>query len=187
MHRYGDVSMMDWITNIFEHIGELIPRLFIVDPDELGVKVCLGKIKTVYKPSSWSIYIPLVSDVYTVECKTIPLDLPEQSIWVENLDIAIAVSATLELRIVDIVKNLFNVSEPLVVISNRVMGLITEYYRDEERKDETIYDYVNRQVYDEFLDEYGVEFNRLLIHDYAKHKVIRIMGNGGKVVIDEEE
>jgi len=71
---------MEWLTQFFDKVFSVIPRLWMVDPDESGVRITLGtRVKSLMP--GWYIYWPLVQTCEKIKVKTQPVDLRPQSIW----------------------------------------------------------------------------------------------------------
>lgn len=75
--------MLDWLNKILERLINLIPSIWLVAPDEAGVRETLGKyVKDC--PPGWYLFWPVIQEVEKAKVKTQIQDLRCQSVWTKD-------------------------------------------------------------------------------------------------------
>lgn len=83
---------MEWLRQIFDRLLSIFPRLSMVNPDEAGCRITLGKyIKSV--GPGWYLYWPLLQEMFVITVTPQVKDVRIQSVWtVDQADLCIGLA-----------------------------------------------------------------------------------------------
>ena len=119
---------MEWLSKFIDRLFCWLPRIWLVHPDEEGVKITLGKYWKKAKPG-WYIYLPLFQAVDKILIRTQVVDLRPQSLWTLDRD-NLAISGSIRYRISDAAKAILevqNFDETIVALS---LGIIFDFTKN---------------------------------------------------------
>ena len=116
---------MEWLTQFFEKLFSIVPRLWMVDPDEGGVRVTLG---TRVKPLApgWYICWPMIQTCEKIKVVTQVVDLRPQSVWTAD-KIEMVVSGCIKYRVATAKDAILGVYDYDANIKTLALGIIFDY------------------------------------------------------------
>lgn len=113
------------ISDLFSTVLRLVPRIFLVNPDEAGVRVTLGTRITEMKPG-WYIHWPLIQDCEAIKTRTQIKDLRAQSVWTADRQ-EMTVSGAIRYRVKDARKAILEVFDYDANVQALALGIIQRY------------------------------------------------------------
>ncbi len=180
--------MTDWISGLLKCIRDFFPRMFIVCPDEGGVRITLGKrVKTLIP--GWYIYWPLIQSCRSINVVPQVVDLRPQSTLTSDLQ-NVVISGGIKYRVSDSKKALLDVENYDKSMETLALGIICEYttkHTLEELLDFTEFRKTITSGVRAEAEGFGLKIMQVYITDIGKTKNIRIMGSGNVYDDDEEE
>jgi len=125
-----DSVFMDWLNELISKLFSIIPRLWMVQPDEAGVRTTLGNHVKAIGPGYW-FYWPLIQEIITLTVTPQVVDLRPQSLRIDDQDVT--VSGAIMYRISDARKALLNVQDYDRSLITLALGIIAngELHEDE--------------------------------------------------------
>lgn len=116
---------MTWLTDLIDKLFSFVPRLFIVGPDQSGVRVTLGtRIKAC--PSGWYIHWPILQECEAIGVKVQVKDLRAQSVWTSDGH-ELCVSGAIRYRVSDATKAILEVFDYDQNLQAVALGIIQSY------------------------------------------------------------
>ena len=179
--------MFDWLSELFDWIVQVVPRLVIVRSTHRGVKFVRGKhLKLVEPGLCW--YWPLVTEIVVLAVSRQTMNLPTQRL-VTNDGKRIITSAVVVYVISDAIQAVgkswdydetvrdVSMASIASIVTSRKYPDLVEGLADVVRKDLTI---ACRQG----LMKYGIRVQRCLLTDFCPANVIAL-SNSDQVVLGE--
>jgi len=167
---------MSWFSNLLETIRDFFPRVFIIFPDEGGVRITLGtKVKRL--SPGWYIYWPVIQEAYKVTVTPQPIDLRPQSVLTKDRD-NVSISGGVLYKISDAKKALLHVQDFDRSIQTFCMGVITEYV-GKKKFSELEVGQIRDQILTSLREEasgFGLKIMRVYITDIGKCMNLRLLG-----------
>ena len=123
---------MDWISQFLSKLFSFIPRLWIVDPDESGVRTTpklKGGIKVKELTPGWWIVWPLLQNAEKIKIKTQVVNLRPQSVWTNDGQ-EIVISGSIKYRVASAKDSILNVCDHDANIQSLALGIIFDYVTD---------------------------------------------------------
>lgn len=170
---------MQWLSELIERLFCWLPRIWLVSPDESGIRVTLGKHYRI-TPPGWYLYWPLIQDAEKIKVKTQVVDLRSQSLWTSDGQDLI-VSGSIRYRISDAAKALLDVQDYDASIVTLSLGIIFDFV-SKKTKDEirTNLEELKKQVLIGLRSEaqgWGLKIENLYLSDIGDAQNIRILMN----------
>jgi len=182
--------MFKLLLQFFEKITNIIPRFHIIQPNEMGVTVTLGKISRVLKPGWW-IWWPAITQLDYMEVIDQIQPLDELSVTLESME-TILLQPSIRYKIVDIVAAFYKVqdlNETLYTHTKaKLRHAVSEYstFEDVNTDMDNILSEVTKSLRTDAL-HWGVEVHNIQLTDFAIHKVHRILGQPSPIIEQDEE
>ncbi|KKN66031.1 hypothetical protein LCGC14_0475090 [marine sediment metagenome] len=83
---------MNWLRQIFDRLLSIFPRLYMVNPDEGGCRITLGRYTYPLIPG-WYIYWPLIQQMAVIAVMPQVKDVRIQSVWsFDQVDLCIGLA-----------------------------------------------------------------------------------------------
>lgn len=169
---------MNWLINFIDRLFCFIPRPWIVEPDESGIRITWGnRVKDC--PPGWYLWWPLFQVVQKIVVVPQVVDLRSQSIKTKD-NHSIIVSAAIQYKVVEVRKTLLNVYDYDKSIQTLALGVIAEYVKNrtlEECQDfAAIREEIRKSVVDT-MGNWGLKIQNIYITDLDEAKTIRVLTN----------
>lgn len=124
---------MEWLTQFFDKIFSVVPRLWLIDPDEAGVRVTLGtRVKAL--ESGWYICWPVFQTCEKIKVVTQVVDLRPQSIWTADGK-ELVISGCIKYRVVSAKDAILGVYDYDANIKTLALGIIFDYVTGHTKTD----------------------------------------------------
>ncbi len=167
---------MDFLSRIFETIRKLIPRVYLIAPDERGIRVTLGTRVKVLEPG-WYIYWGVIQDLQAITVTTQVIDLRPQSVYDKN-NRNWTVSGIIKYRVSDVRKALLSVQDydqSLQALSlGALLTILSNVENIEVASSEGIAEQVLAKVREEAFG-WGLKIQRVFISDLGQVRNIRLL------------
>ena len=175
-----------WLGRFMDALGSFIPRLVVVKTTHAGVSFVRGKNPKEIRPGLFW-YWPVWTDYIIVPVVRQSLDLPSQTLTT-NDDQAITVAAVIVYEVNDVMQALttqWDLDETLQDIS---CAAVREYVVARSFKAIQVDDAAKlRDVIRKRVKRYGIAVRDAWVTDFARTKVITVIGSAMPVVEEEEE
>ncbi len=170
--------MMNFLDRIFDTIRRFIPVIFLLSPDEAGVRVTLGTRVKVLDPGfyfHWPIIQTILYTTVTIQVK----DLRSQSIPSKG-GRDLILSGAIKYKIVDIRKAMLEVQDydrSLEALSLGVLLAVASTMTEDELIDtERLGDEILKKIREE-ASGWGLKLQRVYITDLGRAKNVRLLTN----------
>jgi regulator of protease activity HflC (stomatin/prohibitin superfamily) len=178
---------MEWLSRLFESLLSVFPRLWLVLPDEGGIRITLGKY--VKKTSAgWYVWWPLIQNCTKLAITPQALKLPEQSI--ESKDgKPVVINCVIQYKVMDVRKALLNVEsyeDMLTAIASRIVigytknRTLVECWELEKLEGE-----IEKGTRDK-IGNWGLKVQGIYVTQLTRAKTVRIMldseGASGRII-----
>lgn len=178
---------MEWVGELLRALRDFFPRVFMVYPDEGGVRISFGKIVKTLKPG-WYVYWPPVQHVEKIGVTPQCVDLrPQSGLTTDDIDMGI--SGAILYKISDARKAILDVQDYDRSIQVIALGVILEFTCDHSSTDfkiATLRELILLKVREE-ASGFGIKIMRVYITDLGKCRNLRILGTPQGVIVDEGE
>lgn len=173
---------MEWLTQLLERLFCWLPRIWLVSPDESGVRITLGKHYRA-TPPGWYVYWPLIQSCTRIVVTPQVVDLRCQSI-VTHDGRDMCVSGAIKYRIKDAVAALLKVQDYDTTLQIMALGLISRYISQRAYEDcknlNDIEESVKKAVRDEARG-WGLDIMTVYITDLGITRNLRLLTNGSLI------
>ena len=181
---------MSWLSQLIEKLFCWVPRIWLIGPDEGGVRETCGKWYRAIAPG-WYIYWPVLQKCISITVTPQVINLPNQSMMTKDRHI-IAISGAIEYSIPNAEKAILCVRDFDTSLRNLAMGTIARYLNRKSYEECGELGGLEREVLGALrrkVDEWGLSIIKFWITDFVEHKVYRIMTHDTPIslVIPEEE
>jgi regulator of protease activity HflC (stomatin/prohibitin superfamily) len=169
---------MNWLLQLFEYLTCWIPRLYVVLPDEGGVRVTLGRHVRDCFPG-WYIYWPLIHTFIKINVATQGVRFDIQSVITKD-DVDIAIRGAVLYKISNARKAIFETNDFDQSLAAIAGGVIEEYVANhtyEELKDRQTLRTAVRTGLRKEADGWGIKLLRVYIPDVGRVRNIRILSD----------
>jgi regulator of protease activity HflC (stomatin/prohibitin superfamily) len=170
-------SNVEWLKQLLQLITDLIPRIWLVNPDESGVRVTLGsRIRPT--PPGWWLYWPVVQLCQKLTTVIQVVDLREQGLTTVD-GVSLAISGAVEYTIRDAVKAILQVTDVDKNLPTLCLGKIAEYVERNTYADctsEKIKAELRKEIR-EHVNAWGVAVKHIYVTDRIEAKALKIMLN----------
>lgn len=168
---------MEWLRQIFERLLSIFPRLSMVNPDEAGCRITLGKYVKPVGPG-WYIHWPLIQELNTVTVTPQVVDVRVQSVWsLDHIDLCIGLAV--KYRVKDAVAAQLKVQDYDLSLQNSALVACVEYVTS-HLKDEIIIIKINEsltKILQAKARGWGIDVLSVGITDVGKTRNIRLLTN----------
>lgn len=172
---------MQWLSDLIKKITDLLPRIIVIAPDELGIRLLPGlrsDIRVQELAPGWWVEWPVFIKIETIRCKTQVKDLRPQSVWtLDRHDLTI--SGAIRYRVRSARKALLEVWDYDQNIQAVAFGIIQQHVREHN-----LIDLSTRIIEDEVLKEvrkasegWGLYIERVYITDIGATYNVRLLDN----------
>ena len=178
---------MNWIQQIFEQLTCWIPRIWLVSPDEAGVRVTLGN-RVRSTPPGWYIYLPLIQECTKVTVTPQIKDIRPQSVLTRDGK-SFCCGGAVKYRIKDATAAILKVQDFDQTLQALCLGVISRYFAERDAGDyKDLESYVLKGVKEAargwgldilavYTTDIGVTQNIRILADTSNITVIPIMGS----------
>ena len=119
------MAFLSEISDLFSAVLRLVPRIFLVNLDEAGVRVTLGTmIKEM--PPGWYIHWPLIQDCEAIKVRTQVKDLRAQSVWTADRQ-EMTISGAIRYKVSNARKAILEVYDYDDCVQALALGIIQRY------------------------------------------------------------
>lgn len=182
-------SALGWLGDIIRAIGRIIPRMLVVQRTHGGVAFVRGKHVREIKPGLfwwWPLWTKCI--LYPVVRQS--LNLPSQSLTTQD-SLSVTISGVVIYRVMDVVAALtrqWDLNETIrdlsMVAIREVVGSRPFDSINQKRRE---IDWELKEKLQDSLAAYGVEVLQIALTDFAKAKVISLVGGSDMSYIDDED
>jgi len=181
--------IVETIETVFEWLTWILPRPLTVMPNERGVLVRKGKIVREAGPG-WVWIWPPIDELVSLVVVAQIRDIRAQSVTTSD-DKCLAISGAVSYKICNATKAAFRVNNFDDSLETLCLGILAHYVNQRKyadcRKVAGIVEEIKLGIREKATDKWGVQILDVWITDIAIHKVIRVLGDGGVVPMEEEE
>lgn len=124
---------MQWFIEIINKLFCWLPRLYVVRPDEAGVRITLGNHFKAIKPG-WFIYWPIIHVFITINVMPQIKDIRAQSVMTHDKK-SFCCGAAVKYRIKDAVAAILKVQDYDQTLQALVLGVISRYFAGKDNDD----------------------------------------------------
>lgn len=174
---------MNWITQFLDRFFSFVPRLFVVDPDESGVRTT-PRLKEGIRVKDllpgWWIVWPVIQNAEKIKIKTQVVDLRPQSIWTKDGK-ELVISGSIKYRVDSAAKAILEIFDYDMNIRTLALGIIFDFVSEhtlEELKENF------RQLKEQILKGlreasrgWGLKIEAVYLTDIGRAKNIRLLMN----------
>ena len=178
MNQFGE-----WFTQLFS----ILPRIWVVEPDEGGIRTTLGSfVKDA--PTGWYVNWPIIHVCTKRPITPQVVDLRGQSaLTLDAKDVVIG--GALQYRIINARKAILEVNDLDLSVMSLALGIIQEHVTSHEfpqlRKLDDLKTKI-RQGLREATSGWGIKIMEVFITDLGTVKNIRFIGDGNKGMVNAE-
>lgn len=168
---------MNWLIQFIDRLFSFVPRIWLVNPDEAGIRITLGKHYRAIVPG-WYIYWPLIQECTTITVTPQVVDLRAQSVFTrDGWDLCFG--GGIMYRVSDSVKAILKVNDYDKSLYTLALGIVTNYINQHEFDDCNVADIQNAILEGVRKDAegWGLKIMRMYVTDFGTTKNIRILGN----------
>lgn len=179
--------MINSLNNLFEWIINLVPKISMIQPDEAGVRVTLGKHVKKLVPG-WYFNWPVIHDITYVTTTSQVVDVRVQSCLTADLK-DVCVGTAVKYQVSDAEKAILKVDDYDRNIRSLVLGVTTRYMSQNLFEELGDIEDLEKTILADLRDEakgWGLKINKVYITDIGLTKNYRILGND-RTVIDGDE
>ena len=166
---------MNWLHNLINKLLAWIPRLWMVNPDESGVRITLGsRVKTLVP--GWYVYWPLMQECINIPSTPQVIDLRSQSLTTKN-GRSVVISGAVEYSIRDAEKAILKIQDYDKSLPTLCLGKIAEYVEthDFENCKSVVIKEALRKEIREHVNAWGIAVKHIFITDNIIAKTYRVM------------
>ena len=167
---------MDWLKQIFDKLLSFIPRIWLMSPNEAGVRITLGKyVKDV--EAGWYIYLPMIQEIQAIVITPQIVDLKSQSVITKDGK-DLCISGAIMYRVRDASLSILKVHDYDESIRTLSLGIIAEYTSRHDfiscRDLEAITDWVLKGI-KENARGWGLDIMKVFITDIGTTRNLRLL------------
>lgn len=168
---------MEWLNQLITKIFCWIPRIWIVNPDESGIRITLGS-RYCSTPPGWYVYWPLIQGVEKITVTPQVIDLRAQSVFTgDGRDLCFG--GGIMYRVDDSVKAILEVQDYDKSLYTLALGIVTEYINQHEFKDCAISG-IKKAILKGIREDaagWGLKIMRMYITDFGTTRNLRVLTN----------
>ncbi len=166
---------MQWLINLIDKLTCGIPRIWIVEPDESGIRTTLGRHINP-TPAGWYIFWPLIQSVIKITITPQIIDLREQSLTTLDGKKQV-ISGAVEYDIRDAMKAILHVQDYDKNLPTLCLGKISDYveaHPASECRSALIKAELRKEIR-EHVNKWGIRILNIFITDNVSAETIRVM------------
>lgn len=175
---------MNWLTQLIDRLLCWIPRIWLVSPDEGGVRVTLGNRVHPTGPG-WYIYWPLIQECTKVTVTPQVVDIRSASVLTADMQ-NLCCGGAIKYRIKDAATAILKIQDYDQSLQALCLGVISRYISKREFKAcidiEDIEDCVLKGIR-EAARGWGLDIMSVYITDIGQAKNLRILAGGPTTTI----
>ncbi len=179
--------MISSLNNLFEWIIDLVPKISMIQPDQGGTRVTLGKHVKKLVPG-WYFNWPVIHDITYVTTTSQVVDVRVQSCLTADLK-DVCVGTAVKYQVSDAEKAILKVDDYDRNIRSLVLGVTARYVSESLFTELRNVGDLEKTILADLRDEakgWGLKINKVYITDIGLTKNYRILGND-RVIIGEDE
>jgi hypothetical protein len=175
---------MDW-AEVYKQIVRFLPRIAIVNPDELGVRIRFGKYN---KELTSGVYfcLPYFDEVFIITSVSQVVNISHQSVKSKD-NKTVAITCAVTFCVIDVEQAIMNIDDLDDQLRCYIADLISKYVNETDFVNISIgglSDYVFSEAECDVADSFGIELESVNIYDFAQHKILRLL-SGTQLPIEE--
>ena len=120
---------MEWLAQFFDKAFSIVPRIWLTDPDEGGVRVTpklRGGMRVKVLGPGWNFYWPVLQTCHKIKVVTQVVDLRPQSVWTAD-KIELVISGCIKYRVTSAKDAILSVFDYDANIKTLALGIIFDY------------------------------------------------------------
>lgn len=167
---------MNWLTQLLDRLLCWIPRIWLISPDEGGIRVTLGKRVSSTFPG-WYIYWPLIQEVMKISITPQVVDLRVQSVLTKDSQ-DMCFGGAIMYRIRDAQNALLKVQDYDKSLQTLALGIISRYISKVESIEQLNISQIETEILEGVKKDargWGLEIMRVYITDLGTAKNIRLL------------
>ncbi len=168
---------MTWLRDIIEKLLSWVPRLWMINPDEGGVRITLGSRVKLLVPG-WYVYWPILQECIKIDVMPQVIDLRPQS--GDQSGVNKCISGAVQYRIKDAGKAILKVQNFDTSLQAMALGIICRYVNNLPVGDELTVEGVEEAVLKGIKENargWGLEIMKVFITDLGSARNIRVLSN----------
>lgn len=182
---------MEWLNQILTSLGKIFPVIWIVDPDECGVRITPKLFKGIFikdlSPGWWFLWRVIQTGE---KIKIVPqvIDLRGQSITTKDGK-SILISGAVQYRVSNARKAILNIYDYDSNLQKITLGVLARYaatHTYEECRDSIILEKEVLNGIREVASGWGLRIMRIFITDLCQAQCIRVVGNNNIIPLEGE-
>jgi regulator of protease activity HflC (stomatin/prohibitin superfamily) len=165
---------MQWLTDLINKLFCFIPRIVLILPNEMGLRITLGNHYRVISPG-WYLYFPLLQQVLQLTVTPQVIDLKSQSLTTSD-NKGIIISGAVEYGIRDVAKALLEVCNLDKTLPTLCLGKIAEYvetHTANECTTENIKNELRKEIM-EHVNVWGIKLHHVYLTDRITARSVRV-------------
>lgn len=166
---------MNWLTQLLDRLLCWIPRIWLVSPDEGGIRATLGKRIKLTLPG-WYTYWPLIQEMIKITITPQVVDLRAQSVLTaDHRDLCFG--GGIMYRVDDPVKAILKVQDYDKSLYTLALGIVTDYI-SQHNFDNCVVAEIREAILKGVREDaagWGLKIMRMYITDFGTTKNIRIL------------
>jgi len=167
---------MNWLTQLLDRLLCWIPRIWLVSPDEGGVRVTLGN-RVHLTSSGWYVYWPLIQEMTKITVTPQVVDLRVQSVLTKDSR-DMCFGGAIMYRIRDAQNALLKVQDYDKSLQTLALGIISRYISKVESIEQLNISQIEAEILEGVKKDargWGLEIMRVYITDLGTTKNIRLL------------
>ncbi len=179
--------MINSLNNLFEWIIDLVPKISMIQPDQGGTRVTLGKYVKKLVPG-WYFNWPVIHDITYVTTTSQVVDVRIQSCLTADFK-DVCVGTAVKYSVSDAKKAILKVDDYDRNIRSLVLGVTARYVSENLFEELGDIESLEKTILADLRDEakgWGLKINKVYITDIGLTKNYRILGSD-HIIIGEDE
>lgn len=167
---------MNWLTQLLDRLLCWIPRIWLVSPDEGGIRATLGN-RVSSTPPGWYIYWPLIQEMTKITITPQVVDLRAQSVLTGD-GVDMCCGGGIMYRISNSANAILKVQDYDKSLQTLALGIISRYIGKVESLEELKISQIETAVLDGIKKDargWGLEIMRVYVTDLGTAKNVRLL------------
>lgn len=176
---------MQWLTDLINRLLCIFPRIVLVHPDEMGLRISLGYCYKALEPG-WYIYLPLLQFISKLPITPQVVDLKSQSLTTQDGK-GIIISGAIEYSIRDITKAVLRVCNLDKSLPTLCLGKVAEYVETHDFidcKSSAIKKELRREIR-EHVGDWGIQVHHIFLTDNITARSVRLFLDLPPIMVGE--
>jgi len=169
---------MEWLNHLFTSIFKIFPVIWVVEPDECGVRITLGtRVKDT--PPGWYVHWKLIQSMEKIKVVPQVIDLRGQSITTKDGK-SILISGAVQYKVTNARKALLSVYDYDNNLQNVVLGVLARYTAAHTYDECRATGELEKEVLAgarEAASGWGLRIMQCFVTDLCESRCIRVVGN----------